>query len=418
MRVLISTQTYLPGINGQAVFTLRLAEGLVRAGHTVLVLTPSERKQPYDEIINGVRVLGVSALHLPCLHAAVYLSTAPFSVIESHVRRFHPEVIHIQDHYPLSAAVVQAARSLGHPVLGTNHFLPGNLVPNLLPHLARVHFIRAAFTAGFWQWMLWTFNQLDAIATPTETAARVVRAQKVRRPVTAISCGVDTAFFRPMPELNRPAVRQTYGLCERTPLLLYVGRVDREKRLDTLLQMVAECAVGSLQLCIVGNGAARRDLERLAQRLGLAGRVTFTGYLPTPELPRLLNAADVFVMPSPAELQSIATLEAMATGRPVLAANACALPELVTSGVNGELFAVGDVTDATRAVTRLLAARDQWPGMGRASLARAHAHSLAHSVNAYAALYRTVIAAHCATPTRLRRRDVALRRLRKLFESD
>jgi 1,2-diacylglycerol 3-alpha-glucosyltransferase len=96
-------------------------------------------------------------------------------------------------------------------------------------------------------------------------------------------------------------------------------------------------------------------------------------------------------MPSDAELQSIATLEAMATGRPILAANARALPELVQPGVNGYLFEHGDPENAARAIAKLVDQRDDWAAMGAASREIALPHNLANTIHRYEELYSTLL---------------------------
>jgi glycosyltransferase involved in cell wall biosynthesis len=117
--------------------------------------------------------------------------------------------------------------------------------------------------------------------------------------------------------------------------------------------------------------------------------VRFTGFLPPPRVAEVLAAADYFAMPGDVELQSIATLEAMAAGLPVLAANAGALPELVTDGVNGALFRANDPCDAGARMCDLIAARARHDAMAAASRARAAQHDVRSTIDAYRALYAT-----------------------------
>jgi len=116
--------------------------------------------------------------------------------------------------------------------------------------------------------------------------------------------------------------------------------------------------------------------------------------VPSERLPDLYRCADIFVMPSPEELQSIATLEAMACARPILAANARALPELVTPGTNGALFEPGRADSVASNMTGLLEHVDRWPYMGNASRSRAVAHSLENTVRRYEDLYRRLGGIH------------------------
>ena len=119
MRILIVTQTYMAG-NGQASFAIRLAEGLARRGHPVMVITPAQQFRSYAAVENGVRVERIAALHLGMIHPHVYIAPFPAPRVQQLVREFQPEVVHIQDHHRLSRAALQEARRGGIPVIGTN----------------------------------------------------------------------------------------------------------------------------------------------------------------------------------------------------------------------------------------------------------------------------------------------------------
>ncbi len=399
MRILIASQTYLPGTNGEAVFTIQLAEGLAQAGHDVMAVIPSEREFSYQERIQGVHVCGVASVHLRFLHPATYFTPLPDRAVSRAFDAFQPEVVHLQDHYPLCQSVLHAARERHLPVLGTNHFLPENLIFNFAPNLLKHQRPPTWLTYALWDTMRMVFNQLDLITVPTETAAQILRQQSLYTPVMAVSCGVDTRRFRPRPDLNQAEVRRAYGFDADQPLFLYVGRLDWEKRIDVILRALHRRPHADLQFGIAGSGgSAVPKLRALASELGLGPRVRFIGFVPAPDLPRLLNSAEVFVMPSPEELQSIATIEAMATGKPVLAANARALPELVTTGVNGCLFRAGDPDDAARQIGLLLDKRAEWTKMGQASLERAQLHSLAATLRRYESLYQSLLTARRSVP--------------------
>jgi glycosyltransferase involved in cell wall biosynthesis len=392
MRILIAGETYYPGSNGQAVFTIHLAEGLARAGNTVMALVPDDHRSPAVEELNGVWVRRRPTIDGSRFKPEGFVTYPWDRGMSRLIQEFQPQVIHIQDHYPLSRNALRIARRLQIPTIGTNHFLPENLlpfVPRFLP-LKRSQVIRF-----LWWTMLSIYNQLDAVTTPTETAAEILRRQPIRVPVQAISCGVDTDHFYPRPQMDRAAVRARYGLDPSRPLFLYVGRMEGEKRLDVLVRAFALLCQkdAEARLAIGGKGTQAGALAGLARHLGVADRVTFTGYIPHADLPLLLNAADVFCMPSPEELQSIATLEAMASAKPVLAANARALPELVRPGVNGALFQPNDAQDAARGMEQLLADPGARVRMGQASLARARVHSLENTIRRYEDAYRALIPA-------------------------
>src|SRR5919198_2686324 len=231
MRIIIVTQTYSYG-NGQASFTIDLAENLVRQGHQVMVITPSERMESYSMYQNDVRVEKVAALYMSILHPTIYITPFPAYRVKQLLREFQPDVVHIQDHYFVCNAAVNEARRLRVPLIGTYHFLP----ENLLPFFRKFPIIQSLFASPLWKMMLSVFNKLDVAITPSKTATRILQDQQIRIPVRTVSNGVDTNRFRPNPEIDRLEVRRKYSLDPQRTLFLYVGRLDGEKRLDTLLE--------------------------------------------------------------------------------------------------------------------------------------------------------------------------------------
>ncbi len=385
MRIVIASQTYTYG-NGQASFTIRLAESLTQRGHEVLVMAPAETMRSYGTCINGVRVEKIAAFHASVVHPSFYLTPFPTPRIQQLFREFQPDLVHIQDHYFLCSAVVREARRQQIPCMGTNHFLP----ENLLPFLRNYPKLQQIATIPLWQMMLNVFNQLALATTPSKTAAQILRRQKIRIPVRAISNGVDTLRFTPDPTVDRCGIRRKYGLAADKNLFLYVGRLDGEKRIDILIDAMALLPRANVQLAIGGFGLYEQLLRQQVEKLGLQDRVIFIGYIAPEDLPALYNSADIFAMPSPEELQSIATLEAMACGKPILAANARALPELVTPQVNGYLFEPANAQDAARKMEQLLNERDQWQLMGQAGVERAQGHSLQSTLTHYEDQYQLI----------------------------
>jgi glycosyltransferase involved in cell wall biosynthesis len=383
MRILIVTQTYAYG-NGQASFTIHLAESLAGQGHQVMVITPSERMKSYSILQNNVRVEKVAALYMSILHPTIYVTPFPAYRVKQLLREFQPDVVHIQDHYFVCNAAVNEARRLQIPLLGTNHFLP----ENLLPFLRKFPTLQSLFAIPLWKMMLSVFNKLDVAITPSRTATRILQDQQIRIPVRTISNGVDTNRFHPGLKTDHLGIRRKYHLAPDQTLFLYVGRLDGEKRLDTLLEAVSLLQRDDFQMAIVGRGLYRPALEKQAQELGLAGRVAFIGFVEAGDLPALYNSADIFIMPSPEELQSIATLEAMACGKPILAANGRALPELVEPGVNGYLFQPVQPEDIARRMNQLMEERGKWAMMGRASFERSQGHSLQNTIAHYEEQYQ------------------------------
>jgi glycosyltransferase involved in cell wall biosynthesis len=387
MRILIVASSNYIAFHGQAIFTINLAEGLARNGNEVMVAVGSDRAQPYREQINGVQLEAVRALSLKIIHPDSYLPLFPSFVAGRILDAFRPDIVHIQDHYPLGRAMVFAARRRGIKLVGTNHFMPDNLAP-YVPLVSR---IKPFYNWVLWHWMREVYDRLDAVAGPSRTAAEMLKKVGVKPPVSSISCGVNTNLFHLDPSVDRLAWRTCYGIDPIRKVFFFVGRVDREKRLDVIIRAIRLLDRDDIQLVIAGNGAAKVNLMALVQELGLKQKVHFTGFIPNTDLPSVLNSIDIFTMPSEAELLSIASLQAMACARPMLVADAVALPELVTANGNGLLFRPGDVDDAARCMTVLVDHPERWSAMGAASLERVQAHSLENIVHRYEQLYQAVL---------------------------
>jgi 1,2-diacylglycerol 3-alpha-glucosyltransferase len=388
MRVLIAASPQYIAFHGQAIFTINLAEGLAKNGHTVLVLAASDKGKSYRSERNGVRIDSLTALNLEALHPQVFLAVFSARTVAHAIQAFRPDIVHIQDHYPISRNAIISARRQGIKVVGTNHFMPENLAP-YVPLLSR---IKPAFNWVLWHWMRETYDRADAVVGPSRAAVALLRSVGLRPPVSPISCGVDTHVFHPDPSIDRLAWRSRYGIDPHKIIFFFVGRVDREKRLDVLLHALHLIKREDIQVVIAGQGARKKKLIALSKELGLGKRVQFTGFLPQSDLPSVLNSSDVFAMPSEAELLSISTLQAMGCGLPVLAANAVALPELVTEDINGRLFKPGDVNAAARGMTWFADHPERWSAMGDASLEKVQAHSLEQIVRQYETLYEKVLA--------------------------
>lgn len=387
MRILIATSSDYRAFHGQAIFTKNLAEGLVRHGHAVRVVAASRRGAEFEDTFNGVQVHGLRSISLKALNPNAITAIFTGKAMQRCVAKFKPDIIHIQDHYPLSHTALHAARRANIPIVGTNHFMPENLAA-YIPIISK---FKPLYNWVLWHWMRATFDHLDGVAAPSRIAADILQKNSLKPPVQPISCGANTLIFRPIAGVDRPGWRARYGIDLDKKIFFFVGRVDREKRLDVIIRAAASLGRDDFQVVIAGNGANAGYLKGLVKNLGLSDQVLFTGFLPDEDLPSVLNSIEVFAMPSQAELLSIATIQAMACGCPVLAADAVALPELVVNNENGLLFRSGDIEDASRCMIWFLDHPERWSEMGAASLKRSQNHALDHIVGQYEQFYRSVL---------------------------
>ena len=193
-----------------------------------------------------------------------------------------------------------------------------------------------------------------------------------RPKMTRIHNGIDTGAVRRATEsADRAAVRASLGVPADARMLLAGGRLVEQKGHDTLVRALADPALASQRpvLVLVGRGEKQAALEDEARRAGVADRVIFAGV--RDDVPALLAACDLFVMPSRWEGFGLAAVEAMIAGRAVVASRVSALPEVVEDGVTGTLVAPGDSAELARAIAALLADRARREALGLAGRARA-----------------------------------------------
>ncbi|MFG1707712.1 glycosyltransferase [Nonomuraea sp. M3C6] len=379
-RVLISTDTYPPDVNGAAYFTHRLAAGLAARGNEVHVVCQSDVGRASADVVDGVVVHRLRSAPIP-VHPTMRF-TVP-ARLDRLVADIKPDVLHTQGHFVVGRAAMSAARRAGVPIVATNHFMPDNLFQFChIPDRLRARAGRLA-----WRDFSRIFKRADHVTTPTQLAAKLLADQGFALDVEAVSCGIDLARFHPHAEPKAWA-RKLFDLPDR-PTALFVGRLDEEKRLDELVRALPLVLNETdAQVAIVGKGNQRAELERLARRIGVGDRVFFLGFVPDESMPQAYAAADVFAMPGIAELQSIATLEAMATGLPVVAADAMALPHLVAG--NGYLFQPGDVVSLAKHLTGILADDDLRARLSKASRELALTHDDQSSLARFERIYDEV----------------------------
>ena len=379
LKVLIGVDTFAPDVNGAARFAERLAAGLVERGHEVHVMGPSAGRKhgTWVEEHEGQRMI-MHRLYSwrwpphPWLRFAM-----PWTIKRNSARvldEVQPDVVHFQSPVIVGRGLSIEAKKRGIRLIGTNHLMPENMVEfSLIPAWLQDWSVRIA-----WKAAEHTFRRAEAVTTPTHKAAQFLEEHTGLRDVYAVSCGVDahkyTPSFEPRTE-NR---------------VVFVGRVTGEKQIDVLVRAMSLLPDDlDAKLEIVGDGDQRKNLEQLASQLGISDRVTFTGYVSDDELREAYTRATVLAMPSIAELQSIVTMEAMASALPVVAANAMALPHLVHDGENGYLFAPGNAQElADRLETIFRMPQDDLTAMKRASLRLIAAHDIQRTLSTFECLYR------------------------------
>jgi glycosyltransferase involved in cell wall biosynthesis len=384
MRVLLATDTYEPAINGIAVFTTRLAERLARRGHQVAVLAPDWPGRARVENAAGHEILRVSSLPLfvhPYTRVCLAFQAKSAANILDH---FRPDVVHVQTPWFIGAATVKACAQRGVPALGTHHVRPENFLP-YLPASSH-HFIRKLF----WKQVSSVYGMLFLVIAPTCSAKVLLHRHAMINQVKVISNGVDLNQFHPNPQVTSQE-NNAYHDGQR-PVVLYVGRLDRDKGLDLLMRVVAE-VVGKTdcRVIVCGAGSEFSLIRKKMAEMAFADRVTLAGLIDNDRVAVWYRLASVFIMTGEGETQPIAALEAMASGVPVVGVNATGLDDVIADGVTGVLVPPGASTEFCQQVIRILENPDLRRNLGREGRKYAERlHSFDNTTQQYLNWYEAV----------------------------
>jgi 1,2-diacylglycerol 3-alpha-glucosyltransferase len=341
VRIGLFTNNYLPFCGGVTISVETLRQGLQAQGHAVWTFAPR---------FPGVADTDPQIVRFPSVPAATYPEFAlaiPWAPrIGRRVTRLDLDVFHAHHPFLLGPAARRLARRRGRPLVFTYHtryekyahYVP--LTRSLVE--AAALWLSTRFAAG-----------ADAVIAPSALVRDQLRARGVRVPIAVVPTGVDLARFRPSAQA---VARQELGLPPSGPLVLYVGRLDREKSVDRVLLAFDRLAgtLGRAHLWLVGQGKEAPALRRLTAHLGAGDRVHFAGVRTHDGLAAWYQAADLFLFASETETQGLVLAEAAACALPAVAVTAPGCDEVVRDGETGILTKADPAALAEAAIGLLL----------------------------------------------------------------
>jgi glycosyltransferase involved in cell wall biosynthesis len=381
MTVLIACDTFAPDHNGTATFSKNLAVTLQKRGYEVHVVAPATSRlygtfrEKHDDV--PIIVHRLKSYRLPFQPSQRFVNPMRLtSRLNELVKAIKPDVVHIQSHINIGHHAALASGQNRIRLVATSHIDAQSLVENTI---LAPKFVKNFLTNLLLQDAARVFKVADVISAPTKRASQMLESSVTGLRVLPISGGVNVDLFNTLPD----PVQADHKL-------LYVGRLDREKHVYVLLEAIAKLPKSvEVSLEIVGSGSQAHELTKLVSELGITDKVHLAGELSDSELMEKLGESSVFVMPSIQELQSMATLEAMAAGRPIIAANAMALPHLVHDGENGLLFKPDSPSDLAAKIQEVFAiSTSDFDKLSQGSRVLVEAHDLAATVDVYERLYK------------------------------
>jgi glycosyltransferase involved in cell wall biosynthesis len=306
--------------------------------------------------------------------------------LQAVIDTFQPDIIHCHEAGPISWQLLRANKEAGFPLLATCYYVP-RFIARYLTWNDEPHRVIESL---FWSYSTWLFNQFERVVFATAAHEQSYLQKGLDVPTTIISNGLDLSRYRPSSQsVEEVEARHRLPAGKR---ILFVSRLAKDKEIDVLIRLMPRVrAMYDAHLLLVGRGDDRERLEQLTEELELQACVHFLGFVPEEDLPALYRASDLFAIASTCEVQSLPTLQATATGLPVVAANAMALPELVHDAVNGYLVPPDDPEAMAAAILKILADPNRAEQMGQASLEIAQHHSELRTFDHYEDLYQQMI---------------------------
>lgn len=257
-------------------------------------------------------------------------------------RRNHYDVIHTHTPFTIGFVGLRWAKSHEIPIVTTYHTLYDRYA-HYIPGPRRYIRYKIAKHTNFY------YNRVDRIITPSEASSRWLSRHNVTRPIHVIPTGTPGRSM-----LDRAEIRHSLGIEPEHRVMLYVGRLAKEKNLDTLFGMAAKVMADDpfARLWLVGDGPFRGECAEMARSLGIGDRVRFVGFVPREEVDRFYAAADLFVFSSITETQGLVVQEAMTYGLPAVVVSGGGAGAAIEPGENGFLVK-NEVDDFATTVLRV-----------------------------------------------------------------
>ncbi|MBI2584034.1 MAG: glycosyltransferase [Candidatus Aenigmarchaeota archaeon] len=326
MKIAFFTDTYKPQVNGVVTSIELFSRQLQKEGHEVHIFAPTG----YGKKVHKMPSFGFSPY--PGYRIGIPLSEK----LLWKFKEFNFDIIHVHTPISLGAVGIGMAKHLDIPVVGTFH----TMLPEYMHYLGKlmgIKGIKSVAKKGAWKYCAWFHNRLNAVMAPSEQTARVLKRHGVKKPVIVVPTGID---MRRIGNAKK----------KREKSILHVGRITREKSIETIIDALAELPE-EVTLRIASSGPHAAELRKYVIEKGLKKRVKFLGYLSNEELDREYKSAGVFVIASKTETQALVLLEAALRGLPVVALEAPVTGDFVREN---QIGIVSKKDELPRNITQIL----------------------------------------------------------------
>jgi len=321
MRIGFFTDTYTPQINGVVTSITLFKTALEARGHEVFIFAPTPELDSDDQ--NVMRFHSMPFVFQPEMRLASPLSIEATRIVV----REDLDIIHSHDPFSIGLFGLSIAKMRKIPYVHTYH--------TLYPEY--VHYVwDTRLTQKLAERLSREFcEQCTSIIAPSTKIERYLRDWGVTTPIEVLATGVDVARYATPAPGSVDALRQRLRPRADDKLLLFMGRLGKEKNVELLIRALWHTRSENVRLVIGGDGPDRGQLEALAAELGIEDRVDFLGYLQGDEAVAAYHVADAFAFASTTETQGLVIGEAMAAGLPIIAVEDRAVEDFVVNERTG-----------------------------------------------------------------------------------
>jgi glycosyltransferase involved in cell wall biosynthesis len=357
MKLLFFSEVYTPWQGGAIVAIRNLMRQLTENGNEVIMVTGEKRSRwrlkgsriERDDECHA-KVYRIAAIPYPFNKMAT-MTVPDYGTIKQIILTEKPDCIHIFSPIGIAGKIALGyAKRLHIPIVVTNHIMPENFTYNVKLHSS----LKNIAEKIIYKDLIDFCNQAKIVTAPTKTAINLLLKHGLQTDYEIVTNGVDAQYFHPGKTSEKSVER--FNLKKADKYILYVGRLDGEKRVDLLITAMPFVLkyVPHAKLLIAGKGLQNTNLQQLTDNLQVNNSVTFLGMVTEEEKLALLQTTDIFAIASPSELQCIAALEALSCGLPIVVADQMALTELTDGNNNGLQFNYPDEKNLADKLCRLL----------------------------------------------------------------
>lgn len=334
MRIGLFTDTYPPFINGVSTSVLMLKQGLEKLGHEVYVVTVNDESFSYKEEDGILKIPSFPIGIMNFRQTGIYPIKA-FNII----KKWKLDIIHSHTEFSIGTFARLISKQLNIPLVHTYH----TMYEEYIYYITKGYFNSASKKLVEYLTLFLCDKTIDELIVPTEKTKELFKDKyKVKRDVYVIPSGIDTTrFYKENIDKNEIInLKKDLGLKKTDFIVLYVGRIAKEKSIDFLINNFNSVLkrIPKAKMIIVGDGPDIKDLIDLTRKKGLENNIIFTGKAPWTDVPKYYSLCDLFVTASKTETQGLTVIEAMGASKPVVAIRDESFELMITDKKDGLFF--------------------------------------------------------------------------------